>query len=231
LDISQIAHLILELVVGFIVLLIITKILGKTQIKQITPFDFISALVLGELLGNAIYDKDINLLFIIIALLVWGALIFTVEKIALKFKRTRKVLDGEPLIVIRNGQIDINILKKEKLNTNELLSLLRSKDVFSVREVEYAILEPSGSLSVLRKSQYSIPAIKEFNIEEKPVYLPVSFILDGEVLKENLKTSGFNLKWLEKELQKQGISKIKDVFYAEWKADEGLHLVKVKNDL
>lgn len=229
-DLSNIFNLTVELIIGFFALLIITKILGKTQINQITPFEFISSLVLGELVGNAVYDKDINAFYILYAVFLWALLLYIIEVLTQKFKGTRSFFEGKPSILIRNGQIDFNELKKEKLDINELQSLLRSKDIFSIREIQYAILETNGSISVLKKSKYDNPTNEDLNLPEKPIYLPVTVILDGEILWDNVQACGFNEKWLENQLYTNKISKIKEVFYAEWKKDEGLHIVQKKKD-
>lgn len=221
-------HLSIELFGGFLALMLLTKLLGKTQMNQVTPFEFISSLVLGELVGNAIYDNDIHLWYILYAVIFWAILIYCNEKIAQKFNKSRIFLEGNPSILVRNGQIDFNMLKKENININELQSMLRLKDAFSVREVEYAILEPSGSLSVLKKSKYDNPTNEDLNLIEKPIYLPVAFILDGEILFDNLKNSGFNEVWLKKQLHSNGFGNVKDIFFAEWKEDEGIHIVPLR---
>lgn len=218
-------HLTLELILGFFALLLITKILGKTQISQITPFDFISALVLGELLGNAIYDKDINLFMILYAVFLWTFLIYIIEIVTQKFRKTREFFEGNPSILIRNGQIDFEELKKERLDINELMSLLRGRDIFSVREVQYAILEPNGSLSIMKKPKYDTPTKEDLKLPYKSACLPVAFILDKEVIHENLKACGFDEEWLKNQLKINGVNDINEVFFAEWKNDEGLHIV------
>ncbi len=226
---SKFLDLTIELTIGFFALLAVTKFLRKTQINQITPFDFISALVLGELLGNAIYDEDINFVYILYAVFIWTCLMFIIEKITQKFRRSRKLFDGDPAIIIRNGQIDFNVIKKEKLDINELLSLLRQKDVFSIREVEFALLEPSGLISVLKKSEYSSPTIEDLNLPQEPVYLPINLILDGEIIYDNLRAIGFEEKWLQKQIHMYGIERIEDVFYAEWKQNEGIYVIPRNN--
>lgn len=222
---SPFFQLTIELVIGFFTLLAVSRFIRKTQISQVTPFDFISAIVLGELLGNAIYDEKARIWNVVYALALWGLLIYTMSKITQKFKGTRKLIEGEPAIIIRNGQIDFNVLKKEKIDVNELMSLLRQKDAFSVREIEYAILEQGGDISILKKSKYENPTMEDLNLPLKSVYLPVNLILDGEVLSDNLKMIGFDDDWLLKQLHKFGIRKVDDVFLAEWKKDEGLHVV------
>lgn len=221
---------VIELFVGLIALFIITKVVGKRQISQITPFDFISAIVLGELLGNGIYDKEIGVIYIVSTLTVWGVLMFFVEVLSQKFLKLRSILEGNPSILIKGGIINRNELKKSKININELQNLLRQKDVFSVREVEYAILESDGKLSVRKKSKYDNPTSKDLDLPYKDIYMPVTFISDGEVLWDNLRESGFDEKWLKEQLHIQQINDAQEVFYAEWKKDEGMYIVLLKDN-
>jgi len=222
---SPIFQLTVELIVGFFALFAVTKFVRKSQINEITPFDFISAIVLGELLGNAIYDEKIRIWSVIYALLLWSTLMYIVEKITQKFRKTRKLLEGDPAIIIRNGQIDFEVIKKEKLDINELLSILRQKDAFSIREIEFAILEQSGNISVLKKSKYDTPTTEDMNLSCKPVYLAITLILDGQILKDNLNAIGFDENWLLNQVHMFGIPNIEDVFYSDWKQDEGIHAV------
>jgi len=215
-----------DLLIGFFSLLLITKLLGKTQITQITPFDFISALVLGELVGNAVYDKDIGFGQIIFAVSMWGALIWVIEWITQKFMKSRSFLEGRPSLVIHKGKIDRDVLKKVKLDINQLQHLLRSKGVFSIQDAEYAVLETDGSLSVLKKPLTDTPTRRDLNLQTKPLNLAVTIISDGEVIWENLKESGFDEAWLKSNLQFLEIHDYKQVFYAEWKEGEGFYAQK-----
>lgn len=223
--VSNLFNLSIEMIGGFLALLFLTKILGKTQITQITPFDFISALVLGELVGNAIYDKEIGLFYIFYAISFWGALIYFIEYLTQKYKSTRNILEGKPSIVIRNGKIDREQLKKNKLDLNQLQHLLRDKNVFSIREVEFAILEANGTINVRRKSRYETPAKQDLHLPPQPVYLPITIILDGEVLLDNLSEAGFNNEWLNQQLSSQGLVKPEQVFFAEWLDGDAFYVV------
>jgi uncharacterized membrane protein YcaP (DUF421 family) len=213
-----------ELIIGFFALLLVTKILGKTQITQLSPFYFISALVLGELVGNAIYDKEIGIQYVLYALTLWGVLIFFIEMITQKLKSTRSLLEGNPSIVIRDGIIDYQELKKNRLDINQLQVLLRKKNVFSIREIAYAILEPDGSVSVMKKSIYDSMTKQDLNVAPKPVFLPTTIISDGEILYDNLAKAGYSEDWLLNELNKMEIANIKQVFYAEWLEGDSLHI-------
>lgn len=220
-------YILVELSIGLIVLFAMTKLLGKTQISQITPFEFISALVLGELVGNAIYDKDVGIGQILFAVTVWGLLLLGIETMEMKFLKMRGLLEGNPSIVVRHGMIDKKELKKNKMSINQLQNMLRQKDVFSLREVEYAILESNGMVTVMKKPDYDVPLRTDLGLGGKKVALPVTFVSDGVVLEDNLKASGYNRRWLEKQLQQHGYDEPEQVFYAEWDEQRGMHIVPI----
>lgn len=214
----------IELFFGFIALFAITRILGKTQITQITAFDFISALVLGELVGNAVFDDQVNIGEIFYAVFIWGILIFTLEIITQKWSKTRGFLEGKPTIIIREGQIQRDSLKKCKLDINQLQHLIRSKGVFSIRELEYAVLETDGTVSILKKAEYENPTKSDLQMNLEKVNIPITIISDGKILKENLIEAGFNYTWLEQQLKQQNIFRTEEVLYAEWLEGKGLHV-------
>lgn len=217
-------HMLVELVGGYVFLFIIVKVLGKTQISQITPFDFISALVLGEFVGSAVFDPKINLLKILFGITVWGLLIYVTEFTTQKSLRMRLFLEGKPSFIIHEGKLDWKELKKNHLDINQLQQLLRSKDVFSLRDVEYAILEPNGSISILKKQEADKPTYKDFNLKISKRRVPLTIISDGEVIMEHLEESGMDYKALIKQLNEKDISSVKDVAYAEWESDKDLYL-------
>ncbi|WP_082051145.1 DUF421 domain-containing protein [Rossellomorea aquimaris] len=211
-----------ELIVGYFALLILTKILGKTQITQISAFDFISALILGELVGNSLYDGKVSVLPILTAIFIWGSLIFFTEYFTQKSRRFRHMLEGTPALIINKGKINFDELKKNHLDLNQLQHLLRAKDIFSVRECEYALLESDGTLSVIRKPLYEIVQRQDLNIPAKTATLPLSLIVDGEIVYDNLKLAEQKEDWLLNEIKKQGYLSSEDVLYAEWEEGESL---------
>ncbi|WP_233254202.1 DUF421 domain-containing protein [Salipaludibacillus keqinensis] len=217
------SSLTIELLIGFIALLVLTKVLGKTQITQLTPFDFISALVLGELVGNAIYDKEIGINYVLYAVLLWGILIVGIEKVTQKWKGTRSLLEGKPSIVIRKGIIDREQLKKNNLDLHQLQNLLRNRDVFSFKEVEYAILEANGTVNVLKKSPYQ--SITKDDLSKTPtnVILPMTIISDGEWILDNVDQTAYSKEYFEFLLDQQGLN-VQHVIIGEWTKDTPLYL-------
>jgi uncharacterized membrane protein YcaP (DUF421 family) len=217
----HVGQLTVELIVGFSALFILTKILGKTQISQITPFDFISSIFLGELVGNAMYDNETSIFWILYAILIWGTLVYGVEIITQKVNRSRKLLEGAPSIVIRKGLIDREQLKKNKLDINQLQNLVRQKGYFGLKEVEYAILETNGTLSILPKYQYGSPNRQDLKMRSAhQPELPVTLIIDGKLNADNLSTAGLSQKDLMEQLQAKGYHSFSEVVYAEMSEGE-----------
>ncbi|WP_199426239.1 YetF domain-containing protein [Thermaerobacillus caldiproteolyticus] len=218
----KLIHLTLELVTGFVFLFLIVKVIGKKLINQMTPFTFISALVLGELLGNALYDDQISVFYVIYSMGIWGLLLFLVEYIGQKFLRFRGIAEGKPSALIKNGIIDWEELKKNRITLNQLQSLLRQNETFSIREVAFCYLEANGSISVIKKAKYQKTIREDFRMPPQPVHVPVTLIRDGEVLLDELRDAGKDEIWLQRELRSQGISNYKDVLIAEWLEGDGL---------
>ncbi|MBM7095419.1 DUF421 domain-containing protein [Bacillus sp. H-16] len=123
----------IKLILGFffLFLFLITRLLGRTTINQLTPFDFVSPIVLSELLGNAVFEQNVPVYFVVYSIFLWGILLVIMEKGLLKLKGLRGPLEGKPAIVIRDGKIDRKELKKNRMNLNQLMSLLIQSEVFS----------------------------------------------------------------------------------------------------
>lgn len=223
---SAIFNLTIELFFGFIGLLIAVKIIGKRQVHQVSPFDFVSAVVLGELLGNAIYSKDTTIFHIIYALALWTLLLFLIEKITQKSIKFRTIVEGTPKLVIKNGLIDYDVLKKEKLSFDELLSELRHRGAFSIREVKYAIMEPSGIITVIKKSAYTQSINSQQNAKHISSSLSLPLIMEGQILTNNLTALGHDEKWLIDIIKNQNIQSLNDILYAEFSEKEGFYYQK-----
>src|SRR5690625_1493056 len=212
-----------ETLFGITALFILTKLLGKTQISQLTAFDFIAAIVLGELVGNALFDKEAGIKEIGFVILVWGVLLYLIEIITQKFKGSRFLLEGKPALIIHKGEIMFEEIRKNKMDMNEILQLLRMKDVFSAEEVEYAVLETNGLISVLKKPKYQTPNKKDLNVKPEKAQIAIPLIMDGEMIKDNLAEANVTEEWLIKEIKRQNYSSVKKVFYAEWMEGRKLH--------
>ena len=204
-----------ETIFGITALFILTRFVGKTEIAELTPFDFIAAIVLGELVGNALFDKEAGIVDIGFVILIWGLIIYIIEMITQKFKGSRFLLEGKPSLIIHKGDLVYEEMRKNRMDINEILQLLRMKDVFALQEVEYAVLETNGELSVLKKAAYQTPNKKDLNVAPTEPQIAMPLITDGEIIKDNLAEANLTEEWLLDELTRQDFN-LDQVFYAEW---------------
>lgn len=211
---------ILRTLLGFSVLFFLTRILGKKQLSQMTFFTYITGIALGNIAGDMVVHRDIKLVDGITGITLWAFLTLTIEYIALKSAKARILLDGEPTIIIKQGKINEKAMKSNKLNMDDLTMLLRIKNIFSITEVDYAILEPNGQISVLKKVENENVTNKNAGIPLTPRrFLPSELVVDGRLVKKNLTELSLSEDWLANELRKKGISRFEEVFYAELQSD------------
>ena len=208
-----------------VVLLILTRLLGKKQMSQLTYFNYITGVTMGSVAGDFISEVNMPVVDALASLIAICILTELNSFIALKSTSYRKVMDGDDIILIKKGKIIKPALKSCRMSVNILLMLLRQSNTFSVEEVEYAILETNGSLSVMKRQQAQ-PIIKsDLDIKaEKIKNLPREVISDGKIMKVNLKELNKDEEWLKNELRKDNIESVKDVFYAEVRSDGTLYI-------
>ncbi|MCZ8521091.1 MULTISPECIES: DUF421 domain-containing protein [Paenibacillus] len=212
-----------KLVTGFFGLWLITRLLGKKEISQLTPFDFVSSLILSELVGNTIYDKEVHYSELLFALALWAGLSLGLEKLVQTFPWLNSKIGGRPDLIVRDGKVDHEALKRNKLDMHQVTMLLREQNVFTLREVAFAVFETNGNLSVMKKSAVDSVTREDLDLADKPVDMPVLLIDNGEVDEDQLKSIGRDKFWLEKELQDQGFLRLEEVIYAEWTQTQGLY--------
>ncbi|NIK79039.1 uncharacterized membrane protein YcaP (DUF421 family) [Paenibacillus castaneae] len=217
----------LRTLLGFIVLLLLTRILGKKQLSQMTFFTYITGIALGNIAGEMALNKEIKVVAGITVMTMWALLTIIIEQLSLKSPLIRVLFDGEPAIVIKKGKIQAKAMALSKLNMDDLSMLLREKSVFSVREVDYAILEPNGKLSVLKKQEEESPTRMDLQIPVRErLYLPTELIVDGKIVKRNLKELQLNREWLEEQIKPYGVQSVHDVFFAELQSDGTIYVDK-----
>ncbi|HYF84717.1 MAG TPA: DUF421 domain-containing protein [Clostridia bacterium] len=213
--------------IGFVALLILTRLLGKKLLGQLTFFTYITGIAMGNMAGDMVVHRDIKLIDGVSGLIVWAFLTFLVEFMSLKSSKARVLLDGEPAIVIKKGVIMQKELAAQRLNMDDLTMLLRTNNIFSINDIDYAILEPNGRLSVLKKPDLETITKKDMQIQpESRMYLPAEIIVDGRVVIRNLKELNLNNEWVDQQLSRAGISSAEEVFFAELQSDGSLHISK-----
>jgi uncharacterized membrane protein YcaP (DUF421 family) len=194
-----------------VALFIFTKLLGKRQVSQMSMFEYITGITIGNLIGYISLDTDMKWYLGLIAILVWVLVSLGIEFLQLKSKKARDFIDGKGRVLIKDGKVLEGNLKKERLTSDELMEQLRKKMAFKVADVEFAIMEPSGDINVLltRENQPLTP--KHLGIKVGPEQEPQIVIMDGKIMDEPLATIGLSRQWLNTELEKLGVA-IENVF-------------------
>lgn len=213
-----------KLILGFFGLWFMTKLLGKKEISQLTPFDFVSSLMLSELVGNTIYDREIHFTMLVYALALWMALSLALEKIVQLMPWLSVPLSGRPDIIIRGGEIDVKAMRRNRLDMHQIGMLLREQGVFTVREVAYAVFEPNGSLSVMKNPGDEPPTRADLQVQKPAAGLPRILIEQGMLQRGELREIGRSEEWLLSQLREQDVDRIRAVYYAEWSETDGLHI-------
>lgn len=200
--------------IAFIALLIAARILGKQTIAQMTYFDFIAAITLGAIGASFAYHLDMNPFNVLLSLISFTGIVFLTAYISLKSRVARKIFAGEPTVVIQNGKILEHNMAKMRYCLDNLNHQLRQKGVFDIGHVEFAVVEPNGELSVLKKSQYRPLVPADLKIPTKYEGLAIELIMDGQIIEKNLRENNLSKEWLTTTLAKYGITDLKDVAYA-----------------
>jgi uncharacterized membrane protein YcaP (DUF421 family) len=218
-------------IISFFTLLIFTRILGKEQISQLTYFDYILGITIGSIASEATVDLSSRTWPHFVGLASWAALAYIMQYITLKWRYAAKVIEGEPTIVIMKGKIMDDVLKKMKFRITDILELMRNQGIFDLNEVDYAILEPNGSLSVLKKPEYLPLTRKDMNIKAEPTGISTELVYDGVLIEENLKQMNKDKKWLMNQLKKYGIKDVSEAFLVTLNDAGSLYVDKYKDNM
>lgn len=194
-----------------VVLFLLTRLLGKRQISQLSFFEYITGITIGDLAASISLDIERRWFLPVISLSVWVLVSLGIEFVQMKSHRIRGWIDSSGTVLIKDGKIMEDNLKKERLTTDELLEQLRKKSVFKVAEVQFAVMEPSGEINVLLRKEYQPLTPSDLGVKVAPESEAQTVIMDGKIMDEPLATAGFNRGWLMTELEKLGVS-IDNVF-------------------
>lgn len=211
---NEILVVIVRSVISFFSLLIFVRLLGKQEISQLTYFDYVNGITIGSIAAIITTELNDRVLPVWVGLLTWTGLVLLMQVVTLKSRTFSEYLEGEPVVVILNGKIMEAAMRKMRYRVSELMVQLREKDVFDISQVEFAVLETSGKLSVLKKASYQPVTLKDLNISANYQGLPTELIYDGVVLEEKLKQVNLDRIWLEQKLRENGISAPSEVLLA-----------------
>ena len=196
----------------YILVTIVYRLMGKREIGELSVVDFIVSLYVAELVAISIENYNSSMLLSIIPIITLVLLELLSAKISMKSKKTRDILEGEPSVIIERGKINFNEMKKQRYNLDDLLMQLRNNSIKSINDVDYAILETSGKLSIFKKTD-----------DPQQTY-PLPIILDTIIQEKTLNKINKTKEWLLKEINKQHV-KLNNIFYAFYQ-DKNIYIIE-----
>ena len=191
-----------KLITGAIGIFILLRIMGKKTMSELTPFDLIYILLLGAVVEEAIYDDKVNVLHVLFAIVLWGLFVYAIEKALQHTDKFSTFIEGEPAILIEKGRLNLKELDANFFDIEQLRSMLRQNNVYSIADVYYAILEVNGNLTVITRDEAVVPS---------------ALLIEFGTIQEN--TLNYIMKdelWLRTELSKQGHNDLSEIVYCEW---------------
>ena len=195
----------------YLVLIAVIRLMGKRQIGEMEPAEFVVTMLVANLAAIPMQDSGIPLFSGLVPILTVLGMELVLAFLSLRSTWVRKLLCGKPVILIENGNILQNNLRKTRITLDELTGHLRLKDVLDIKGVQYAILETNGDLSVFPYPKERPASAKEAGIQVKKQYLPITLVADGVIMRDNMKKAGKDDKWLTKVLDSHNAA-VKDTW-------------------
>ena len=207
------AVLFIRTVLLYILIILTLRLMGKRQLGQLEPSELVVTILISELAAVPMQDPEVPLAYGVIPMVVLLALEVLISALALKSIRLRGLLCGRPNILIDEGKIRQETLSKCRVNMDEIIEELRLRGILDLGEVQYAILETNGQLSVIQRS-FAQPLTKQdYGVPPDGRTLPIPIISDGRLMRRNLQESGRDEQWLRQTLEDHGVSQVKEAFW------------------
>lgn len=228
-NISDLVAVTLRSLLSLTTLFLITKLIGKKQVSQLSLFDYVIGISIGNFAAEMTINLESHYLHGTLAVIIFGIVAYLISILSMKSIVARRFFIGKPTIVIQNGIILEKSLKKEKFDINDLLEECREAGYFDISNIDYAIVEADGHLSILPKSEYAPVTIKDMNLKKAKACICANVIIDGEIMEKNLENKGKDKKWLNKQLDVLG-KNLDNILLATLDDDEKLNIYE-KNDI
>lgn len=207
-NINELYDVFIRAMVSLIALFLITKLLGKKQVSQMSLFDYVIGISIGNFAAEMTINLESNGINGIFAVIIFGLVAYLISYLSIKSIIMRRYFIGTPSIIIERGKFNIHNLKKYRMEINEVLEKCRINGYFDIDQIEYAILEANGDISILPKSKYRTLNTSDMNLKVKEEGLCRNIIIDGKIMQENLNSIGKNKDWLFQQLKVKGYSSL-----------------------
>lgn len=226
-DYKEIIEVSYRAIISLVTLFLITKLLGKKQVSQLSLFDYVIGISIGNFAAEVTINLEAKWINGVVAVIIFGLVAYLVSILTMKSIVARRFFMGAPTIVIQNGKIIKESLKKVKFDINDLLEECRNNNVFDINQINYALMEANGKLSILLKPEYLPLTPKDMKIKTQPTSLVANVIIDKKIMKENLKQMNKNENWLLKQIKP---NKLEDILLATLDINDKLTIYKQKEN-
>lgn len=210
----NILNIFFRTIIIYVTVLVVVRLMGKREIGKLSPFDFVVAIIIAELAAIPIEDKKISLLEGLLPLGILSLLEISLSFLSMKSTMARKLICGEHQLMIEDGRVLEREMRRARYNINDLLSQLRQKGYPDPSQIQYAMLETSGDLSVVPKPEYRPVTAHDLQVETSDGKLVLPVIMDGQVVMGNLDYLKLSRDWLDSELARQGLRGPRDILLA-----------------
>jgi len=199
---------------SIIVLFLLSKLMGNKEMSQMTLFDYINGITIGSIAAEMATSLEDDFLKPLLAMIIYALVVVLITILTQKSLKVRRFVVGKSSILYDNNKLYAGNIKKGKIDLTDLLTQCRSKGYFDLTQIQTIILEPNGQLSILPKSNFRSATPNDLNLNTEVEKASVNLVLDGQILSDNLKYSGNNKIWLQRQLKAQGVRRLEDVFLA-----------------
>ena len=213
-DMMECLSIIPRSIMSLVTLFLVTKLIGKKQVSELSLFDYVIGISIGNFTAEMTMNLDGQYLNGVVAIIVFGLIAYLVSIVTMKSIVLRRIIIGVPTILIQNGKIIERNVKNVKLDINDLLEQCRGNGYFDLNEIEYAIMEANGKISIMPKSEYKPLTPKDMNLKVKKTGLCANVIIDGHYMKNNIENMHKTVEWVEKELKVKGYKDISKILLA-----------------
>jgi uncharacterized membrane protein YcaP (DUF421 family) len=207
--------IVIRSLISFLVVFTMARVLGKKQISQLTFFDYVVGIVIGDMASSIAIDTSVQLTNGVIGLIVYTILSMIIAYSAIKSLKIRNLVESSPTVIIRDGKVLEKNLYKNRMTFDDLMMGLRDKGAFKLSEVELAVLETNGEVSVMKKAEFDPLTPSDLGLQVEEEHIQSLLIIDGTILGKRLNYLGYSKDWLLEEIQKQGANDFSDVFLAQ----------------
>lgn len=228
---AELSNVFIRGLISLLILFFITKLLGKKQVSQMSLFDYVIGISIGNFAAEMTVNLETEEINGIFAVIIFGVIAYLVSYLTLKSIKLRRFFMGVPSIIIEQGKIIEKNMKKNKIDVNDLLEQCRTNGYFDISQIDYAILEVNGELSILPKTNYRPLNLIDMNIKKESEGLCANVIIDRKIMLNNLVKANKNKDWLMKQLKIKGYNNLENILLATLDNKDKLIVYEKNNDI